>query len=195
MNSELPRPKLHCPFPSAISPHRDEIEERNFVWLDRFGLLATPAAEKRARRARFGWLAARAYPNASHDGLLIAANWASWLFMLDDACDEAGIGSNSRAIRAHSDALLGVLAGLGPARSKDPLTESLLDLRERMLARGGAGWMSRFLNGVQDYFEACAWEAGNRERGQTPDLATYCQFSAAWGHSIFRMKGPGEQAE
>jgi 5-epi-alpha-selinene synthase len=169
----LPRPSLNCPFPSASSPYRDWAESENFEWLRRFGFFATRERVERVRRARFGWLAARAYPNASIEGLGIAAAWASWLFMRDDLCDEAGMACDPPAMRALSDHLLAVLAGLAAPDKSDSLAQSLADLRRRMIESGGAPWLSRFLTNVQDYFEACVWEATNRQRGEVPEIETY----------------------
>jgi hypothetical protein len=165
-------PRLRCPYPSAISPHRDWVEQENLLWLERLGLLRDPQARELARRAMFGSLAARAYPSASREGLAIAAAWATWLFLRDDICDARGDrpGDLSRRNAAQLDVLS------GQAAAADPFDAALADLRRRMIALGGSAWMSRFLGNVQDYFDACAWEASNRARGVVPALDTYIQM-------------------
>jgi hypothetical protein len=173
---QLAVPALYCPFRSRISSHSDQVESANLEWLRRFGLMPTPGLAARLQRARFGRLAARAYPDASVEGLGIAAAWATWLFLRDDQCDENKIGLDPKALRALANEQIGVLVGLLQPRSDQPLTCALADLRERMIAKGGAGWMARFLSDVQDYFEASVWEADNRQRGRSPDLQTYVRL-------------------
>lgn len=168
-------PPLYCPFASRISPHADALDADNLAWLELLRLVPAGAA-KLVARARFGRLAARAYPDASLDMLGIAAAWATWLFLRDDQCDEGGISTNPRAMRALADHQIDVLAGQRPHRDDDPLTAALADLRERMLARGGGRWMARFLANVQDYFDASIWESSNRATGRVPDLATYIRL-------------------
>src|SRR4051812_23010191 len=79
---------LLCPFESRSSPLRDRVESHNLAWLEGHGLLDTPRARQTAERARFAWLAARAYPDATFDGLRLATAWASWLFLRDDFVDQ-----------------------------------------------------------------------------------------------------------
>lgn len=178
MKTRLPRPLLLCPFPSSISPHRDEIDAKNLAWLDAFALVASPEARRRARRARFGSLAARAYPTASVDVLCIAAAWASWLCVRDDACDEAGIGADPIAMRAQAEELLGALTCSRAAHARDPLYRALADLRGRILDKGGAACLARFTSSVQDYFDGCIWEAENRQRRVPPDIEAYQSMRA-----------------
>lgn len=164
-------PALRCPYAGRVSPHRDWVEDENLDWLRRFGLVPGEAGAVRARRAMFGSLAARAYPTAEPEGLAVAAAWASWLFLRDDVCDTGG--DQAVDMRRRDESQLRVLSGYAVPARDNPFETSLADLRTRMVALGGASWMSRFVGNVQDYFEACAWEAENRARGVVPDLDTY----------------------
>lgn len=139
-------------------------------------MLASRRARETARIARFGWLAARAYPDASFEGLCLASAWASWLFLRDDHVDQRATRASAAALRASGARLSTILAGgCGPA-ADDPFETSLQRLREDVLAHGGGAWMPRFLNDVQEYFEACAWEAENRQSGNAPALEHYVQM-------------------
>jgi hypothetical protein len=164
-------PRLRCPYASEVNPHRDWVERENLAWLQRFGLVRGEVATRRARGAMFGSLASRAYPTATRDGLAIAAAWASWLFLRDDVCDERGDAVIDMSRR--NEAQLRVLGGYAAPAVGDPFEVALADIRDRMVAVGGASWMSRFVGNVQDYFDACAWEAANRAHGVVPDLDTY----------------------
>jgi Terpene synthase family 2, C-terminal metal binding len=166
-------PHLYCPFASRISPHAEALEATNLAWIDLVKLVPNARV---VERAQFGRLAARAYPEASLDTLAIAAAWATWLFLRDDQCDEGGISSDPKAMRALADHQIDVLAGQRPHRGDDALTAALVDLRERMLVRGGGKWMARFLANVQDYFDAVVWEAENRALRRVPDVTTYVRL-------------------
>lgn len=171
--SAIAIPPLYCPFTSRISPHAEALESANLEWL---GLRKLVPPGTPLHRARFGRLAARAYPDATLEQLAIAAAWASWLFLRDDQCDEGGLTCDPSAMRVLSDHQIDVLASQLPRGEADPLTAALMDLRERMLAHGGGRWMARFLANVQDYFDASVWEAGNRADRRVPDLATYIRL-------------------
>jgi 5-epi-alpha-selinene synthase len=159
-----------------MSPLHDLVESANLRWLKQFGFATSDAADERLRAASFGRLAARAYPSASLEGLLVAAAWASWLFLWDERCDEEGIGRDPRAVRARSTEHLDVLAGRRKARAGNCLEAALSDLSQRMVAKAGTSWMARFLSNTADYFEATAWEAENRCRQSLPDTASYVRL-------------------
>jgi len=50
--------------------------------------------------SKIGSLVARAYPRSPRDALVILTDWHTWLFMLDDECDEAGIGKRPQRLTA-----------------------------------------------------------------------------------------------
>lgn len=149
------------------------MESANLRWLKQFGFTPSEADQARLRAASCGRLAARAYPLASLEGLLVAAAWASWLFLWDDRCDEEGLGRDPRAVCARSAEHLDVLAGRRKARAGNCLEAALSDLSERMVAKAGMSWMARFLGNTADYFEATAREAEDRSRRRVRDTASY----------------------
>jgi len=85
-------PRLYCPFPSAVSPHLEAVNEHTLAWARRFGLVQEEQAFVRLRDSKFPSLIARAYPLAPRDRLDVISDWNMWLFLLDDECDEAGLG-------------------------------------------------------------------------------------------------------
>jgi hypothetical protein len=124
----------------------------------------------------------------------VAAAWASWLFLRDDVCDERG--DRVADVSRRNAVQLEVLSGYARPASGDPFAAAVADLRDRMIALGGAAWMSRFLGNVQDYFEACSWEAANRACGVVPDLETYVRMRDLTGavrtcFDIYELVGGG----
>jgi 5-epi-alpha-selinene synthase len=169
-----PLPSLYCPFRPAIHADAEQCNNRTRAWLSSTGLVRHPAGADRAAAARFGWLAARAYPWSSPEGLQLASDWATWLFMRDDLCDEGGLRADPMAMRRHCDAMIRILLE-GPTVSggSDPHATALADLRARIMRLGGYERLGRFVGPMVDYFEACVWEAENRAAVAVPTIPEY----------------------
>jgi 5-epi-alpha-selinene synthase len=167
-------PPLCCPFPSAINPHASQAQQTTIAWARRFSLLRRDAAYRRLNRLQYGMLIARAYPSAPQEALQIVTDWSTWLFLLDDQCDEAGIGQDPEELACLHTRLLDILSGVSPHERDEPLVHGLWDLVTRLLAHAPEGWLERFSCSVAQYFAANVWEATNRRRGTIPDSASYC---------------------
>lgn len=172
MNS-LTLPTLFCPFPSAVNRHADAVHQDTLAWAKHFNLITTTAAYQRFSAAQFGWLAARAYPDALREELQIVSDWNTWLFMLDDQCDEGGIGKQPDQLAQLFASFVVLLQGGDDSVSKIPLAQALVNLRQRLSQKATAAWMLRFIASTQDYFAACHWEATNRAHRIVPDVASY----------------------
>lgn len=181
-------PEIYCPFPPAVNPQAEAAQENTLGWVQRYALVKDEAAFERLRRSRFGFLAARAYPEATLSRLCIASDWNTWLFVMDDECDESGIGRRPKRLRILHRRFIGLLTGEGtpvpigqglrgrPGRIDVPVLHALCDLRDRMRALMPRAWMARFVKSAVEYFESSEWEAENRERGVWPDAATYIRM-------------------
>jgi 5-epi-alpha-selinene synthase len=167
-------PPLSCPFPSAINPHAAQAQQATIAWARRFCLLQRDAAYRRLNRLQYGMLMARAYPSAPQEALQIVTDWSTWLFLLDDQCDEAGIGQDPEQLACLHARLLDVLRGVPPHLHEAPLVHGLWDLYTRLRVHAPEGWLERFSRSVAQYFTANVWEATNRRQGTIPDAAAYC---------------------
>ena len=87
------------------------------VWL-----VKDEAAIARLRDAKVASLVARAYPSAPLDPLAIITDWITWLFVLDDECDEAGIGKRPERLAALHAQCLKVLSGPRPKNLRYTVT-------------------------------------------------------------------------
>ncbi|HJT73900.1 MAG TPA: (-)-gamma-cadinene synthase [Chitinophaga sp.] len=164
-------PRIEYPFPSLINEHVNAAHEQNRQWVQSFGLINNPEALTRFDRSRFAWLAARAFPHASYHELCIIANFNTWLFMLDDQCDEAQLGKKTVYLEHVTDGFMDILRHNKPIDSI--LGRSFTSIWERMQAIGDSAWQSRFIRSMDEYFTSCHWEAGNRAAGTTPTVAEY----------------------
>lgn len=180
---EILVPELYCPFPPAMNPEAEAAQDHTLAWARTHGLVRDEAAYERLRRSRFGFLAAHAYPGATLSRLSIASDWNTWLFVMDDECDESGIGRRPKRLGILHRRFNGLLTGDGiprlrgrPGRIDVPLLHALCDLRDRMRALMPRAWMARFVHSAVEYFESSEWEAENRERDVWPDAATYIRM-------------------
>jgi Terpene synthase family 2, C-terminal metal binding len=167
-------PELACPFPAAINPHVDKAQQATVAWARRLRLLEHAAAHRRIHQLQCGWLCARAYPHASPETLQIVTDFGTWLFLLDDQCDEDGLGTNPDRMTRRHTRFVDVLRGIAPREHDEPLAHALWDLHLRMKPHAPEGWLERFGTTVEQYLSAIVWEATNRRRGHIPDAASYC---------------------
>lgn len=166
-------PKLDCPFPCAINPHADTVNDHTLNWVRKFSLVPDEKSFLRLQKSKFGRLAARAYPNAPLEELKLVSDWNTWLFIRDDQCDESGLGKDPiRLAGVHSE-FLEILHGRVPEKYDSVLSHALFDIRSRLLGKANSAWMSRFVYSVIEYFESSVWEAFNRADGRIPDTETY----------------------
>lgn len=169
--STITLPRIAYPFPSLINEHVIAAHEQNRQWVQSFGLINSQEALTRFDRSRFAWLAARAFPHADYHELCIIANFNTWLFMLDDQCDEAQLGKKAVYLEHITDGFMNILRHNTPVDAV--LGKSFADIWERMQAIGDTTWQSRFIRSMDEYFTSCHWEAGNRAAGVTPTVAEY----------------------
>ena len=167
-------PPLVCPFPSAINPHATEAQQATIAWARRLRLMQRDTAYRRLNRLQYGMLMARAYPYAAPETLQIVTDWSTWLFLLDDQCDEAGLGHDPEQLARLHTQFLAVLQGISPDKDSGPLVYGLWDLHTRILAHAPEGWQARFCRSVREYFTANVWEATNRRQRHIPDADSYC---------------------
>jgi hypothetical protein len=165
-------PPLACPFPAGMNPHAVTVEHATIAWATHMGLIQHATDAERFLRLQYGTLMARAYPNAPLPTLQLISDWNTWLFLLDDQCDEAGLGHAPDQLAAVHAALLDILHG-GSPHQQTPHNLALYDLATRLQAYADSPWLDRFRLQVAEYFKANIWETKNRARGRVPDLTTY----------------------
>jgi 5-epi-alpha-selinene synthase len=164
----LPKPsQWFCPFESSVSPLESDAVAATVAWAKRFSLSVD---EETVRQ--FTGLVSRFYPLASEERFQLISDWTTWLFMHDDVCDDTEKGRSKQSLGTTFDHFFGTLCGDAPQNS--PFDIALADLRQRFdgLAPSRA-WMTKFLSTVRDYFDACIWEAHNRETGTTPSVGLF----------------------
>lgn len=172
-NDNINLPKLSCPFPERISPYANDVHHHTLEWVKHFRLVTNEKAFERLRLSKFGRLAARAYPDAALDRLEIISDWNTWLFVIDDQCDESGLGKHPDRLLALHGRCIEILSGYSTKPNDTPLIHALHDIYCRLLPLASNSWVLRFAKSAAEYFEATFWEAQNRYHGRWPDTDSY----------------------
>jgi hypothetical protein len=176
MSGEIEIPEFHCPFPSALSPHTEAVHHLVREWMHERRYLRSELALARFQKGRFAWLAGRAYPEASFESLLLVSTYMSWLFVLDDLCDEAELGCSPERLRELHEELIEHMRYPQPLRGDEsPLVAGLADVWARLCERGAPGWPARFTRTFESYARGCVWEAENRAQVRVPSLEEYME--------------------
>ncbi|ATL46296.1 hypothetical protein COR50_03415 [Chitinophaga caeni] len=174
--STIQLPEIYCPFPSKISQFAQQAELHTAEWVKHFGLVNSEKAWKKFHRARFAALSARAFPTADPYELFIAADFNTWLFMLDDQNDEMKFGKVDfldMIIQIVTNILKGKTMVVPP--DGEGLAASFSDLVSRMKKISTPDWDVRFNQSMIDYLEACSWEAENRVQHMVPSVKDYVE--------------------
>ncbi|SCG69897.1 Terpene synthase family, metal binding domain [Micromonospora siamensis] len=150
-------------------------------WARDLGLVHTPAGLRRLRAADPADLAARACPEAPVDRLRLLTDLITWLFVMDDACDEDGLGASPVRLAPVVALLLEVLdrhgdGSVAPPAGAGPLGVALDDVCRRVRDRRQPAALLRLISQLREYLLALLWEAANREHRRVPGSAEYVQM-------------------
>ncbi|MFR9777648.1 terpene synthase family protein [Micromonospora sp. MS34] len=169
------------PYPARRHAAVDLVAAESGEWVRELGLLDTRAGLRRLGGANPAELAGRACPDAPVERLRLLTDLISWLFVMDDACDEDGLGASPTRLAPTVALLLDVLDRHGdpdaPAPvDAGPLGVALDDLCRRVRARQRPTLLLRLVSQLREYLLALLWEAANREHGRVPGVAEYVQM-------------------
>ncbi|SBT44593.1 terpene synthase family protein [Micromonospora auratinigra] len=169
------------PFPARRHAAVDAVAAETLGWIRELGLLDSPAGLRRLAAALPAELAGRACPDAPVERLRLLTDLISWLFVMDDACDEDGLGANPARLAPTVATLLAVLDRHGdpdaaPPADAGPLGVALDDLCRRVRARQRPTVLLRLISQLREYLLALLWEAGNREHHRVPGVSEYVQM-------------------
>lgn len=173
------RPWLECSIEPALNPNVEAAHEHTLGWAVEMGLVRPDGGKlERLRKARFTWLAARAYPTVRALELDLISDWICFLFFYDDVCDTPKVAEADYTARliAIEDRLISIVRGAPVQRDDGALVRALADIRDRAIWLEAEAWVPRLGDHLQEYIEGCRWERLLRLRETQPSLATYARL-------------------
>jgi len=174
-SSSTPSPAVFCPLLPRISPHADEVHRSALHWATRHGLLERPGTQAAFAAARFANLMSRAHPTAALPDLILASDWLTAIFALDDLLETALVAEPDRMRAGIEDFIqrLRTNSALASDPFGRPIAAALADVWRRTAPRVSEAWRARFLEHAADYLNGTIWESGNRARNALPTVAEY----------------------
>ena len=178
-------PSLYCPFPSAINPRTMEVQEYTVSrWAQKMGFSEGDKGYRQLQEGQFGVLMGRCHPRATEEDLRLIADFTTWLFLWDDACDrcdENGQSASPEQVQTTINEATSTLLGVAPGPGASLLVQEIWDIRCRLQERMPGHWLQRFCRDTQDYFDATVWQAANRSEGLLLDIETYMRMRRLTG--------------
>ena len=120
---------------TPVSMAADRANEHVVAWARRHGLVRSEAAERRLASVRLGDFAARVYPTAAVEDLLLATDWIAWLDFLDDQNDDRRTALDPQGL----DGFLARVADVASTGACDAGTGPIGDGLTDLWARTGPG--------------------------------------------------------
>lgn len=180
--------------PALAAPcrrHADEavIDAAVLDWAAASGLAGrTPRVKLRA--ARFGEMAARAFPETPRADVVLFGQWLVWLFAFDDLRDDGPLGRDEAA----TDRLYAQVTAAfdePPGAGAHPVVTTFADLWARTAARASASWQAVFRAHLAEHRAACGSEARFRQAGRPPSIGEYAELRRhANGPFMFDLAEP-----
>ncbi|MDK1347693.1 terpene synthase family protein [Streptomyces sp. 378] len=173
-SSGLIRPDFGILVPDRMHPRAEHVGNRLAAWATRVGLTTGTAEDTRLRRSGFHLVAARILPDEGEADVELFAQWATWLFHLDDEQDEGVMGRSPQSVHATYTAIIAIIQGRPtPAAAHSPAVRALADLWPRTAARMSPAWRSRILDHVHQHRDAFLTQITHRQTGTLPTPEDY----------------------
>lgn len=168
-------PEISCPFPSQMSPYREQAREHSLHWAQDFHLLQKETALQHYRAVDLAGITCRIYYRANLQEILFITDWVTWLAVCDDWFDDSELSKQPEEMSQVQLHLLDVLHDFPLTPPEGPLAEALSDIWCRADSLASPAWKKRFAQHHADYFAGCRWEAEHRANQQVPDLRDYIE--------------------
>ncbi|MFE0809194.1 7-epi-alpha-eudesmol synthase [Streptomyces sp. NPDC058794] len=171
--------RFDLPFDTPVSPHLAPARARHLRWVRERGLVRSRAGFEEYESWDLAGAAARTYPHASADDMVVLMNWFSLAFLFDDQFDA---GRPDRAERIAEVARELIATPLRPAgtapRVECPITLAWAEVWEHLSHGMSLTWESRFAASWGRFLVAHCEEVDLAAGGRagTLGLADYTAF-------------------
>ena len=171
--------RFDLPFETPVSAHLEYARSRHLRWIWDMGLVRSQAGFDEYQSWDLPQAAARTYPHASAEDMVVLMNWFSLAFLFDDQFDA---NRPDRADRIAEVARELIVTPLRPAGSQPrvvcPITLAWAEVWEHLSAGMSLTWQTRFAASWGRFLVAHCEEVDLAARGLagTLDLAEYTVF-------------------
>jgi hypothetical protein len=171
--------RFDLPFDTPVSPHLRYARARHLRWIWDMGLVRSHAGFEEYKSWDLPQAAARTYPHASADDMVVLMNWFSLAFLFDDQFDA---NRPDRADRIAEVARELIVTPLRPAgyrpRVVCPITLAWAEVWNHLSHGMSLTWQTRFAASWGRFLVAHCEEVDLAARGLegTLDLAEYALF-------------------
>lgn len=169
---------LDIPFPTPINVHARTAVAPHVSALVSEGFLTSAENTARYRSWRLTELAARFYPDAALEDLVLGARGQAFFFFFDDLFD-SHLGEDPAAayqVCRRMAALARHTPGCAPAEPAFPLARMWLDLWEGLREGMSVHWQERAARHWERYFLSYVTEAADRATAVVLDLDAYLRL-------------------
>lgn len=176
-------PALYCPFPIAIHPSVNEIEEHTNQWVLDFNLLDNYETFIHFRESKFGHFIARSFPSADFMKISAWSDLNALLFIVDDQIDAQDIIKDKQSFFGLMHTFIDVLKNRRKCTiEKDGnVLAALSDFWQRITFLTEERWQNKFIKSIKDMFEGGYWQFEHLLLGKKPQLEEYMKVRQYFG--------------
>ncbi|MFJ8008601.1 7-epi-alpha-eudesmol synthase [Streptomyces fagopyri] len=171
--------RFDLPFRTPVSAHLESAREHHLRWVRERGLVRSRAGFEEYRSWDLPEAAARTYPHASADDLVVLMNWFSLAFLFDDQFDTARPDRADRIAEVARELIATPLRPAGTApRVVCPITVAWAEVWTHLSHGMSLAWRTRFAASWGRFLVAHTEEVDLAARGLagTLGLAEYAEF-------------------
>ncbi|MGW8063833.1 7-epi-alpha-eudesmol synthase [Streptomyces ziwulingensis] len=137
--------RFDLPFDTPVSPHLAPARERHLHWVREWGLVRSRTGFEEYRSWDLAQAAARTYPHASADDMVVLMNWFSLAFLFDDQFDAGRPDRAERIAEVARELIVTPLRPAGtPPRVVCPVTLAWTEVWAHLSDGMSLTWRSRF---------------------------------------------------
>lgn len=147
-------PKFSYPSAGKANPFMEKINAQVVQWINEYTCI-DDTLKNTLKKAQFGYLSSRVFPNATFDQLIVGTRYFLWVFVHDDHWGPLPVSE----LAPICDTLIDILKGEGRRPHANEIYQQMAIIREEALQFGTADWLTRFTNDMRDYFDAMLIDA------------------------------------
>ncbi|GAA4789164.1 7-epi-alpha-eudesmol synthase [Streptomyces ziwulingensis] len=171
--------RFDLPFDSPVSAHLESARARHLRWVEERGLVRSRAGFEEYESWDLAQAAARTYPYASAEDMVVLMNWFSLAFLFDDQFDAARPDRAERIAEVARELIVTPLRPPGTApRVVCPITLAWAEVWEHLSDGMSLTWQTRFAASWGRFLTAHVEEVDLAASGRagTLGLAEYAAF-------------------